>query len=187
MSSTKIAIIALCLSAIIVALIGLVFGWIIWPTFLTQSAPKQLSCVGPTSEYSFIGNRITPGSTIGTCQGLKSANDAYMLVQQSDGNLVMYNTKTNKPIWAHNIQNGIPLAQYSAKLPNHTIYQSDYNFATYNAGGDLIWEAGLANKTSTDLVMQEDGNLVIYNTPGLKPTNGVWKGNAIWASRTVGK
>ncbi len=153
----------------------------------TEAKPVNLSqaiqeCMGPDATYSFIGNQISPGTKISTCQGLKSLNQKYILVQQSDGNLVLYNKNTDNPIWSVDRM----ASNYSNRTPNNTIYQNDYNFVTYNADGQPIWASNTEKKNSTTLVMQEDGNLVIYaDTPSHVGTS--WSGKAIWASGTNGR
>jgi hypothetical protein len=84
--------------------------------------------------------------------------------------------KTKKPIWSPSMQGKIPFSAINGNLPNNTMYQADYNFVTYNSGGNPIWSANLAGKPSSNLLMQDDGNLVIYGSN--KP---------LWATNTNGK
>lgn len=65
----------------------------------------------------------------------------------------------------------------------HTaIYQSDGNFVVYGPPPDrardshprAIWASDTGNRPSRFLVMQADGNLVIYNCHDFKPECAVW-------------
>ncbi len=138
--------------------------------------PIITDCLGPKATYNFVGESISPGTTLNHCQGIKSADGKYITVQQSDGNLVIYNTHTAAPIWA--LKNWDPLkAMGISSIPNRTVYQNDYNLVVYNKDNAPLWASNTVNKNSNRLIMQNDGNLVMYTATGA----------FVWATGTNGK
>jgi hypothetical protein len=88
---------------------------------------------------------------------LMSLNAQFMLVMQTDGNLVLYgyDPSTNgwTPLWATN----------TADLPVRlAIMQSDGNFVLYDYRGKPLWKSNTAGHPASYLTMQSDGNLVMY-------------------------
>ncbi|CAF1267683.1 unnamed protein product [Adineta steineri] len=64
--------------------------------------------------------------------------------------------------------------------PYHAILQTDGNFVVYDGSHSAIWATSTQEKTHyTYLVMQDDGNLVLYKRPMIP--------EGIWASRTQQK
>ena len=113
------------------------------------------------------------------CGSIKSPSGSHILSMQSDGNLVLYNSKTNNAIWASGTFNkGTPPYQFK--------YQSDGNLVLYDNTNKALWTSNTNGRASDVLQLQEDGNLVVYaGTPTHTGTS--WSGNAIWASGTNGK
>src|SRR5262249_12537676 len=101
-----------------------------------------------------IGDRIT------------APNGKTFLVQQGDGNLVLYRTDNGKPLWASNTW---------GKPVTHAIMQPDGNLVCYDNSGHAYWAAGTWGHPGCDVVLQDDGNLVIYS-----PTR-----NPLWATNTL--
>lgn len=56
------------------------------------------------------------------------------------------------------------------------ILQEDGNFVLYKEG-KALWATGTNGKNGVNLIMQTDGNVVLYDP----------KGKAIWASDSFGK
>jgi hypothetical protein len=145
------------------------------------SAPPSAlatTCTGANAPYQFIGNVIKPGTTIKTCQGMRSSDKSAIFVAQSDMNMVIYDTASGKPVWASNTINGI---DKNGKLPFRFVYQLDNNIVLYDADNKVMWASNTNGKPSTDLVMQEDKNFVMYNgAPNHTGTD--WKGNPVWST-----
>src|SRR4051812_22941166 len=97
-------------------------------------------------------------------QFLTSANGRAKLIMQGDGNLVLYRTDNNRPLWA----------TYTPPSSSRAIMQGDGNFVVYDSGGQPHWDTGTWDHPGAYLVLQDDGNLVIYQN-----------GNPLWASDTV--
>ena len=84
----------------------------------TPEKPTTITCAGPTGAYTFTsGNTLNKGSVLSQCQGIK--NDAFQAVMQSDGNFVVYNTKSGSIIWSTSSSGG--------KQPYNFNYQADGN------------------------------------------------------------
>jgi hypothetical protein len=82
---------------------------------------------------------------------LTSPNGFYRLVQQSDSNLILYDLKEGKPLWTPGL------------LSIHrTLMQSDGNLVSYGQDGKALWASGTDGNQGAILVLQDDGNLLIY-------------------------
>ena len=104
------------------------------------------------------GQSLTPG------QMLVAPGGGYFAVLQSDGNFVVY-TAQNHPIWASGTSGGTLL-----------VAQGDGNIVLYAGGPGSyrpIWATGTSSIGPVSLVMQTDGNLVVYNA--IQP---------LWASKS---
>lgn len=101
---------------------------------------------------------LTPGKQ------LISKNKRVKLVFQTDGNVVLYGD--SNPLWATNT-----VGSKATKFFNQG---TDGNVVLY-AGNRPVWNSG-ASGGPVDLVVQDDGNLVIYTGQGV----------ARWASDTAG-
>ncbi|MGO9197536.1 MAG: peptidoglycan-binding protein [Acidimicrobiales bacterium] len=101
----------------------------------------------PATNVLHTGSALEPGKS------LLSQNGDYRLIMQRDGNLVLY--KQNSPTWSSRTE-GHPGAL--ADL------QRDGNFVIY-LGHKPLWETATYNGggATNDLVVQDDGNVVIYN------------------------
>ena len=89
---------------------------------------------------------------------LDSGNGNYYLLYQSDGNLVLYDWSWS-PVWA---QPG------AVGDPDEAVMQEDGNFVVYSAA---VWSTqtdDMYNKGAY-LVVQNDGNVVVYHLDGRVP------------------
>ena len=137
-------------------------------TAATVSAPV-LPLGGTDRLSSGMTLRAASSCTIFSC--LTSKNGMYEARLQSDGNLVIYQvTSTTKPVWSTRT-NGYGTDVW---LGN----QGDGNLVLYNPNPTraprAIWASGSSGRGAADLVMQNDGNLVMY--AGGRPTwaSGSW-------------
>ncbi len=110
-------------------------------------------------------DRLTAGERLYANQYLVSRNGQYVLRMQGDGNLVIY-APGNVPVWATGTRG-------AAFLGN----QGDGNLVVYTTATPHapLWASNTAGNGFSTLVMQDDGNLVLY-----RDTGGV-----TWASNTV--
>jgi len=97
------------------------------------------------------GRRLLPDTSLHS-----SPNGNYSLAYQSDGNLVLYNNATGEPVWSNPGPVGSPSA---------AIMQEDANFVVYSG---TVWSTNTSNPNHQGayLVVQDDGNLVVYHLNG---------------------
>lgn len=70
----------------------------------------------------------------------------------------IYRSSPEQSIWASGTHGrGIP--------PYYAILQSDGNFAVYDGNENKLWQTGTKEEKYTSLIMQDDGNLVLYKDP----------------------
>src|SRR6516165_11160274 len=100
-----------------------------------------------------MANILAPNQSLGINQTLVSSNNAFELIMQSDGNLVLYRLANGHPLWATGT-NGQDVMR--------AIMQSDGNLVLYTFGGSPVWASNTSGQPGSFLVMQDDGNLVIY-------------------------
>lgn len=115
----------------------------------------------PEGDWAICGDTLTSGQKLDRGQWLRSSDGRYTLHMQTDGNLVVYNA-AHSAIWATN------------RLGTFATVQWDGNFVEYGAGA--LWATNTAGSGANRLVMQSDGNLVLY--AGTR---------AVWASNTAGR
>ncbi|GAA3033522.1 LysM peptidoglycan-binding domain-containing protein [Gordonia defluvii] len=109
-----------------------------------------------------MSDTLNVGDRLGTGQSLTSANGAYTLTLQDDGNLVL--TDGGNAVWSTKT-NGKGVVRASV--------QDDGNFVLYNGSDEGVW----STKTSgagARLVLQDDRNVVLYIGE-----------NGEWSSKTV--
>ncbi len=97
-----------------------------------------------------MSDTLNVGDRLGTGQSLTSANGAYKLTLQDDGNLVL--TDEGNAVWSSKT-NGKGVVRASV--------QDDGNFVLYNGSDEGVW----STKTSgagARLVLQDDRNVVLY-------------------------
>ncbi|NMO04792.1 LysM peptidoglycan-binding domain-containing protein [Gordonia sp. TBRC 11910] len=110
-----------------------------------------------------MGDTLNVGDRLGTGQSLTSTNDAYQLILQDDGNLVLIDQ--GNPVWSTKT-NGSGVVRATL--------QEDGNFVLYNGADEGIWSTKTDGNTGVRLVLQNDRNVVVYAGDA-----------ALWASDTV--
>lgn len=98
-------------------------------------------------------------------ESLTSENGQYRLDMQSDGNLVLYRSDGNAPLWA---------SQTAGGGGTHAVMQDDGNLVIYGGSG-AVWASDTAGNSGAALRVQDDGNVVIYQS-----------GSPLWATDTAG-
>lgn len=101
---------------------------------------------GPPESTLSSGERLYPD------QFVRSPNGAYLLLYQTDGNLVLYGP--SGPVWASDTH-GSP--------PGHATMQGDGNVVVYRADGVPIWATDTAGLPGAELRVQDDGYIVLYD------------------------
>jgi hypothetical protein len=123
-------------------------------------------------------NTLGPGQSLPAAYSyLTSNNMQYMLVLQGDNNLVLYRVSDWHVLWASNTNTPVPStgvcnACYALTL----VMKSDGNLVLIShksvpfGTGNLVWQSNTSGNKGSTLVLQDDGNLVIYPA-----TNATWK------------
>jgi surface antigen len=136
-----------------------------WPNDFIHIADISLGgsgWPGVGSGATFLGtDHLVPGQIMKSSQYILSGNVQYVLIMQSDGNLVEYSGAS--AVWAN--------GRYSPGA--YLGVQGDGNIVEYNTSGQAIWATNTNGKSLAYLVMQSDGNLVAYNT-SISP---IWANN----------
>jgi hypothetical protein len=118
----------------------------------------------PEGDWAVCGDTLKAEQKLDRGQWLASSDGRYKLHMQTDGNLVLYNA-AGTAIWATN------------RTGSHLKLHSGGCLAEVDYALSWIWTAANScNSGANRLVVQSDGNLVLYS-----PTR------AVWASNTVGR
>lgn len=123
---------------------------------VTGSLAGYTDATGVSKEVSIspvLGSTLKLGVSLRAGLSLRSTNGRFSLVQQSDGNLVVY--EGQKVLWATGTQG----------KDSRTVLQSDGNLVTY-VGEKAVWATNTVGTSPTGLSMQDDGNLVLYAAGG---------------------
>jgi hypothetical protein len=113
-------------------------------------------------EWAVCGDTLYRNQLMDRGQWLRSSSGQYTLHMQTDGNLVLYNG-AGAAIWATN------------RAGRHLKLHNDGCLAEVDYSGNWVWQTG-CNQGGDRLVVQSDGNLVLYAGS-----------RAVWASGTVGR
>jgi len=87
------------------------------------------------------------------------------VLQAQDGNLVLYHG--TKAIWA-----------FGPRADSWFTVQTDGNMVAYKSEGGVAWASNTYGKGAGNLVLQDDGNLVLYR---------VSDHTVIWSTGTYGR
>ncbi|MEU7524339.1 S8 family serine peptidase [Saccharothrix sp. NPDC042600] len=113
--------------------------------------PNWLLYSSPTGSATG-GDRILRGETLLPGQQKTSANGAYRLTLQTDGNLVLYNAQ-NQALW-HTVTWGTDVTR--------AILQTDGNFVLYSTAGVARWHTHTWGTAGDRFIVQSDSNVVLY-------------------------
>ena len=95
---------------------------------------------------------MAPGRAIGVDEGITSCDGRFTLVQQGDGNLVLYMAGKGA-LWSTGTQ---------GTAGRTTVMQEDGNLVMYTPGGKAVWNSGTWGHPGAWLGVQDDGNVVLY-------------------------
>ncbi len=127
------------------------------PDVLPAATLNQLP--DQTNQWVPCGDTMATNRVLRRGMSLRSADGRFTLVlQSSDGNFVLYGP--SGALWA------------SGKAADFVVMQSDGNLVGYTNAGVATWASNTAGSGGNRLVIQDDGNVVIYS-----PTTAVWATN----------
>ena len=118
---------------------------------------------GSTAQLQALadGNELASGTTMSAGQTLYSADGAYKVVMQADGNLVEYGS--TGPVWASGT---------SGDIGATATLTSDGTLEVISATGSVLWSSGVSGQGTSFAELQVGGDFVTYTTAG----------TATWAS-----
>ena len=109
---------------------------------------------GGTMISRTYGDRLDAGAALGINVKLVSNNEQYTLINQSDGNLVLYGP--SGAVWSTST-----VGRGSTGL----LMQGDGNLVLYG-GSTPLWSSGTPGYAGAWAIMQDDGNFVVYDNGG---------------------
>ncbi|MDH6145443.1 MULTISPECIES: hypothetical protein [Kitasatospora] len=129
----------------------------------SADAGNNWACSENPSNWDHMnwGNCLLPGDQ------MVSADGAYRLVYQSDGNLVEYD-QWGSALWSTSTQ---------GHAPGKAIMQNDGNFVVYDTFQNAVWSSSTnfnCNPSANWLRLQDDANLVVYRPHGSGAWTPVW-------------
>jgi hypothetical protein len=117
--------------------------------------------------YTGGSDKLLVDEVLNADESRTSPDGRFTLVQQGDGNLVLYNNQTGSPLWS----SGTCCWSY----PTSTRMQADGNLVVTSWAP--MWSSGTAGNSGAELVVQSDGNVVIYAEDG----------TPLWSTQTGGQ
>jgi hypothetical protein len=128
---------------------------------------------------------LNPGESLRRGGRKSSPNGRFHLDMQQDGNLVLYRTDDNKPIWHTDTWARVFGTHYGGDI---VIMQTDGNLVVYSQDTIdrqmAIWDSKTNGRGENYLRVQDDGNLVIYATGTV---NAQWASGTDWADMARSK
>jgi hypothetical protein len=95
---------------------------------------------------------VKPGQVLRVGKWVRSPNGKYGLIQQTDGNLVLYQGK--KALWSTGT---------GRHAGASAVMQTDGNLVVYSTAKKALWGSNTGRHAGATLAVQNDGNLVIYS------------------------
>ncbi|OWA54104.1 hypothetical protein BV898_18521 [Hypsibius exemplaris] len=114
------------------------------------------------AETCSVKDYLADGEQLAKNQSIQSANQAFQLIMQSDGNLVLYRKRDAKALWKSGTDKD----------------NERYMFATMEVGGNFViygstgqgrgakWSSNTNGNPNAVLSLQSNGNLVLYTATG---------------------
>jgi hypothetical protein len=130
-------------------------GWDFVTGWGTPNVSLLYSSLCGSTSVSYSGG-INEGTTLKPGQAVYSASRNHQLLMQGDGNLVLYNTTNGAAVWN---------SRTYGNAGAYAVFQNDGNFVVYSANGAVLWySATYGQSGSQHLSVQDDGNMVIYQS-----------------------
>jgi len=136
------------------------------PTFSPTADPTVAPSFTPMLDADPAGfGVLCPGMGLGIGEYITSDSLSFKLLMDDDGNLKVIDGSDNDVLWStgQNI-GGVRF-----------LFQADGNGIDFDANGKLIWSTKTAGRPNSIMVIQNDGNLAIYD---------VQTGKTLWQTGT---
>ncbi len=121
------------------------------PIYVDLLAAERMPRPGNSNTMSSVANTVLYVNDY-----IASANGAYRLYYQWDGNLVLYEWPSGTPLWWTG-------AGYDA---GYAAMQTDGHFVVYDANTNPVWWSGTAGNPGAYLVLWNSGILAIHSSTG---------------------
>lgn len=123
-----------------------------------QVIPVELA---PTiTRAAEVNNRLVANQELRPSNSITSANGKYKLIQQGDGNLVVY--QSNRPTWTTGT---------NGKKTQRCVMQKDGNLVLYDIFKSAVWASNTHGNENAYLILNDDGVLEIFN----KDNQVIWR------------
>jgi hypothetical protein len=97
---------------------------------------------------------LAPNEVLFTNESVRSCNGLYVLWMQDDGNVVLYEEATGRPLWATSTAGTIDPA---------LVMQEDGNFVLYDGAGTAVWHTGTHGNAGATMRVEDDGNVIVWD------------------------
>ncbi|SCX47518.1 D-mannose binding lectin, partial [Klenkia marina] len=125
------------------------FHVVVQRTDAGSAAVRVRTALAPTVTSLLTGDELYPD------QSLVSANGAYRLVVQADGNLVVYGAG-DRVVWA----------SYSGGSGARAVMQADGNLVVYGGRGEALWSTRTYASSGGSVRLSDDGAVVVSSGSG---------------------
>lgn len=112
----------------------------------------------PSALAADAGDRLYADEYLDVGDTLTSPNGSYILLVQSDGNVVIY-SRAWQPVWSTG----------TSGTDNWLLFDAYDGLEVYSSTDQLLWRAGPPNMYMTHVGLQDDGNLVMFNVADGRP------------------
>lgn len=116
------------------------------PVAAVAPVPSQVSALG----------KLPSGQTLFSGDTIKSLGGRYKVIQQKEGNLVLY-TADNHPVWT-SPTDGNPGAR--------AVMQKEGNLVIYGPTNRAVWATPTAGNPGAQLEVRDDGTLAVVGSNG---------------------
>lgn len=136
-----------------------------YPQSEPSSSQQQTPVVEQTPTPAMapvVNNQLVADQELLPKNSITSANGRYKLIQQEDGNLVLY--EGDRPTWATGT---------NGKKTQRCVMQKDGNLVLYDIFKDAVWASNTNGNENAYVVLNDEGVLEMFNT----------NSQVIWRSR----
>jgi len=118
-----------------------------------QAAPTTATAPAVVTKAAAVSDLLKPGQKLKAGNYIRSKNGQYVFIMQSDGNAVLYKGKT--ALWS----------TVTNRKASVLVMQKNGNLEVVS-GKTVVWQSNTGTSPGAILAVQNDNNLVIYNTRG---------------------
>ncbi|MFF1817382.1 hypothetical protein ACFVWG_08805 [Kribbella sp. NPDC058245] len=132
---------------------GAVAGATLLAPVAAQATTTTVTAAAATTQATAVSDLLKPGQKLKAGNYIRSKNGKYTFVMQTDGNAVLYSGKT--ALWS----------TVTNRKASVLVMQKNGNLEVVS-GKTVVWQSNTGTSPGAILAVQNDNNLVIYNTRG---------------------